>query len=70
MTAVSDDTEIMKIHEYEASVFKISHGDTRTGHRILRSSGIHPASPNAVELMSTKFITDPMKDTLSYRNDL
>ena len=44
--------------KFEAAMHKVLHGNARTGHRVLRSSGLHPATPETVELLRGKLITD------------
>ena len=55
---------------FEAAIFKIFHGDTRTGHCVLRSHGLHPPCPETSRLMQSKFITDPAKDSIAQELDL
>ena len=42
-------------------------GDTRTGHRVLKSCGVHPASEETCDLLRSKFISEPEGDTMAGR---
>ena len=68
--AQSLDEEMPMTSTLEAAIFKILHGDTRTGHRVLRSHGLHPPCPETARLMQSKFITDPAKDSIAQEPDL
>ena len=58
------DAEKLQIRNYETCIYKIMGVDTRTGHRVLTSSGLHPASENTCALLNSKFLLDPEKDTM------
>ena len=58
------DAEKLQIHNFETSIYKIMSGDTRTGHRVLKSCGVHPTSEETCNLLRSKFISDPEGDTM------
>ena len=64
------DIEAMVLRNQETCVFKVLHGDVRTGHRTLKSSGIHPPGDATLNLMASKFIIDGSKNTLLFKEDL
>ena len=63
--AASEDDEAAKVRRYESCVYKVSNGDARTANRILKSAGLHPASTHTADLMASKFITDPARDSMA-----
>ena len=68
--ATVNDSESMVQRNLETCVFKMLNGDVRTGHRTLRSNGIHAAGTPTVDLMASKFVTDGTKNTLLFKDDL
>ena len=69
-TAAVQDAEAVTHRSYETCIAKTMGGSVRAGHRVLKSSGIHPASVETGELMASKFVTSSESDTLGSRPDL
>ena len=67
---IGDEFDGQEVHKLEAGVRKILGGDTRTGHRVMKSDGIHPAAQETVELMKRKFLISPGDSTMANRRDL
>ena len=59
------DEETLSARMFEPEVYKVLHGDTRTGHRVLRSQGLHQLCPETVGLVRDKFINGSGKDSLA-----
>ena len=57
VVAASVDTEAITTRNMETCVFKVMHGDVRTGQRVLQSPCLHPPCQETVDLMCSKFIT-------------
>ena len=53
-TQIEDD-ESRQTRKFEDAVHKVLHGDTRTGRRVLQSSGLLPASVETTRLFQSKF---------------
>ena len=68
--ATAEDTSELQKKQLESCIFKVMHGDARTGRRVLGSSGVHPASLQTVDLMKGKFVVDPARDTIAQRPGL
>ena len=67
---IGDDLDKEEEHKFEACVHKILSGDTRTGHRVLKSNGIHLANSETVDLMRRKFLASPENNTIGGWGDL
>ncbi len=64
-TAAAEDPDVLQCRCFETCVAKILNGSVRAGHRMLKSSGIHPASPETCALMATEFIVGAVASTLA-----
>ena len=58
------------VNNYETCIYKVKNGDVRTGGRVLKSNGVHPASAATVNLLKSKFVTSSDGDTLSGKQNL
>ena len=65
IVAANDDAERLAQRNYETCVHKVLNGDSRIGHRVLKSSGIHAPCDATVDLMASKFVRSRSGDTLS-----
>ncbi|CAK0833046.1 unnamed protein product, partial [Prorocentrum cordatum] len=70
MPATSEDSDELQRKQFESSIFKVLHGDVRTGRWILANSGVHPSCDDTVNLMKGKFLTDPADDSIGNRPGL
>ena len=57
VVAASVNCDLINMRNMETCVFKVMHGDIRTGQRVLQSPGLHPPCQGTVDLIRTKFIT-------------
>ena len=62
--AAAENPDENSSYKYQCCIEKIMHGDTRTGHRILRPSGLHSPSDETAELMKAKFNADSSSNNL------
>ena len=69
VTPAEDDAEKLLEHNFDSCVYKIMSGDVRTGHRILKSKGVHPPSKETCDLMASKFVVEPGEGTMAGRED-
>ena len=60
--ATAEDTSELQKKQLESCIFKVMHGDARTGRRALGLGGVRRASPETVDLAKGKFIVDPARD--------
>ena len=70
VSPAEDDADKLLEHNFDSCVYKTMSGDVRTGHRILKSKGVHPPSKEACDLMASKFFVEPGGDTMAGREDL
>jgi hypothetical protein len=64
IASIGDNIDDQDKHKFEACVHKVLNGDTRTGHRVLKSNGIHPPTMETLALMKAKFLTSSADNTL------
>ena len=64
ITCIGDDIEDQEKHNLESCIHKILSSDTRTGHRVLKSNGIHAPIMETMALMKAKFLTTVSANTL------
>jgi hypothetical protein len=55
-TAAAEDPDVLQSRCFETCTAKVLSGSVRAGHRVLRSSGMHPAPPDTCAHMATKCI--------------
>ena len=70
LTAISTYTDRLMKQNLETCVSKTLNGDVRTGHRVLKSDGLHRACDATVDLLKNKFVTNFANDTIATNLDL
>ncbi len=69
-TAAAEDPDVLQSSCFETCTAKVLNGSVRAGHRVLKSSGIHPASPETCALVASKLIVGAEASTLASKPGL